>query len=415
MKRIKAYEHRQYVILSTLLALFLLAFAFNRFVFNRSTVLINLQYENVVVTVDGQTTELEKIDEDTYKFITTPGRHTISISSGTEVNHKEVIQALRGRAVQITPTLTLSSTPASDVVGQASFLSYDESQNTLYFLGRDLTTLVRYNLDSGEKVAISDPIFRQNHTLEWVADHRGVITKDDKNIWYFFDFTKLDFVSSQFKLLANPNVLDIKYDEAHDRLGFIEYRDDKPIFGEASVGMQNKNVLAILDKISAPNFVWSTLGTKIAITDDPLYNKANLFIYDLATDSLASINAKNVSRTKFSQNDEYLLVEENETALPVLLVINPISGEKKELLKLAVKGAFLWHNDSEHITALTIADTGESQLIKYNLKTGATQKYESSPNITSLVENIYLTNNEKTLHFVSNNTLYSFPLTISAE
>ena len=395
----KDYEHRQYVILSTLLAIFLLAFAFNRLIFNRSTVLIHLQYANAEVTVDGQSTQLEQIDADTYKFVTTPGKHTVTITAGQEVNHKEVVRVLRARATEITPTLTIASSPESNVVGQAAFLSFDKSSNTLFYLGRDLTTLVRYNLTTSEKVAISDPIFKRNTNLEWIADHKAVI----------------DFVNYQFKPLAEPNVIDIKYDQTHDRLGFIEYRDNAPVFGVATIGMQDKNILAVLNKISAPSFTWSSLGTKIAITDDPLYNKGNLFIYDLAIDSLYSINAKSVTKTRFSQNDEYLLVEENDTSLPVLNLINPSNGEVKELFKLANSGAFTWHDDSQYITALIITDNGTSQLVKYNLETGESLAYDSSPSINNVVENMYLTNNESTLHFVSNNTLYSFPLNISGK
>ncbi|GEM_PF-3293871 len=409
----KEYKHRQYVILSTLLAVFLLALAVNRFILNRSTILINLQYQEVEILIDGQEVSLAQIDEDTFKFVTIPGKHTISIMSGQEVNHKEVIEAPRGRTVEITPTVTIASNPESDVVGQATYLSYDRATNTLYYLGRDLTTLVRYNLDTGEKVAISDPIFKRNSDLEWITSHKAVITKDSKNIWYIFDFTKPDFVNSEFKLLADPNVLDIKYDATHNRLGFVEFRDNEPVFGTADTGMNNKNILAVLDKLSAPEFVWSKAGTKIAVIDNPLYSKGNLFIYDLAIDQLYSANAKSVSKASFSPNGAYLVAEENDTALPVLVLINPDTGESDELFTLAKSGAFVWHDDSNFLTVQAIDDNGNSQLIKFNVSSKEVQLYESSPTITNNIEHIYLTNDESTLHFVSNNTLYSFPLKLA--
>lgn len=406
----KDYQHHQYVILSFVVAIALLAYAFNRYILNRSVIVVNVAYPNVTLSLDGQTLSPTQLDQDSYKFVTIPGKHTLTIQSGDEINHRQVITARAGFTLELTPALTIAPNPESDVVGDVSFISQSSDNTQLFYLGRNDTMLVLYDIPTRIRTAISDPVFRNIVKLKWSADHHSVITQDSTKSWYFFDFSKRDFINADFHLIANASVFDVEYDPQHERVGLIEFRDNKPVFAVADIGLKQKTVLIRLDDLQAPHISWAPNGRLVAFVDEAVTGIPNLFFYDLAEDKLIKSNLSDVTRVSFAPDSTKALVESGKGSHPTLKSFDIVATTATDLGRLAVPGATVWQNDSQHLTALISNSESAAQLSIISVADATVNPYRTSLAISKPIETIFLSDNADTLYFVSDKRLYSFPL-----
>lgn len=413
LKRITAkdYEHRQYVILSAVIGILLLAFAFNRLILRRSIILLTIAQPGVEVTVDGAQTNLERVDENTYRLVTIPGKHTVSITADGSINHKEVIQTKAASTTAVTPALSIAPNPASSEVGTVKYIAQSKDKQYLYYLGQNGKTLVRYSIENGNKIAISDPVFRNIVDLSWESNFESVVIKDGKSNWYTFDFHKLDFINSKFINLADPSLLDIAHDpvgdkENHNRIGYIEYRDNTPVFGIATPGLDNKQVLVVLSDLKSPSFVWSPNGNSVALLEDTRYTKNNLLIYDLATDSLVNIPTINEAvQISFSDDGTSLLVSD---ANKNIILYDTTARQSKEIGQLTAVGAATWL-DNNTILAV-IEEDGRKGIVEMDKEGNIGRIYSNSPELSSEVGAFFTDSKNKVLLFTIDSSLYTFPL-----
>lgn len=404
----KKYKNHQLAILSATIALMVLAYTFNRYVLNRSTIIVNVAYPDVTLSLDGQQLSPKQLDQDSYQFTTIPGRHTLTIKSGDDINHRQLITARPGFTLELTPALSIAPNPESDQVGPVEFSSQSSDLTRLYYLGQNSSTLIQYDIPTRLRSFISDPVFRNIRQLRWAPDHQDVIVQDNSNNWYFFDFTKPNFVNSEFRLIAGPSVLDVDYDPTHDRVGLIEYRDNTPVFAVADAGLDQKTVLVVLEKMRSPKLFWSPNGRTVALIDQKDAQNNQLYFYYLGENRLVDSGLANINRVTFSPNSNWALAESNSSQ-PQTTLYNLGDGNSKQLVKLAEIGAAVWHKDSEYLTTLALVNN-DPTLVKINVNNSEPVPYKNSLELTDPIETIFLSDNEDTLYFMSDHQLYSFPL-----
>lgn len=411
IKRITAkdYVHRQYVVLSAVLGLFIIAFAFNRLLFNRSTIVIHITQKDAVITVDGEKTTPKDLGDNRYAVTVLPGKHTISITAEGAINHKELVEARAGRSQEITPALTIAPDAQSNVIGPIAYSSYDpdhEAGAALFYLGNNGHGLMRYLIDDGSKIALSDPVFRNITQLSWAFDHASVIVRNLKNSWFYFDFRKRDFINSEFQLIGDPTNLDIAFDPTSPRVGFVGYRDSVLVFGVANPRLEQPNILTKLDSLRSPRITWSPSGTAVVLLDDTSFNQQNVTIYDLATNHLSKLEqASNIDYVSYSPDGLHLLLVKPDGHA---LLYNTKTAEITTFATLVQPKTVTWlTNDT--VIALITSQEG-TQLVTIQIDTLAVTPYGATPAVSGEIVAMYANADKDVLYFISNDILYTFPL-----
>lgn len=403
------YQHRQLVILSAVLGLFVIAFAFNRLLFNRSTIVIHITQPNVTISVDGEKTAPKNLGDNRYEIKVLPGKHTIAITAEGAINHKEVIEAKAGRSQEITPALTIAPDAQSDAIGPIAYSSYDPNDPdgpSLFYLGSHGHALMQYKVNDGSKLALSDPVFRTITQFSWSYDHKSVIVRNIKNNWFYFDFRKRDFVRSEFQLISDPTNLDIQLDPTGPRAGFVGYRDGVLVFGVANPRLEGQTILTKLEKLHSPRIIWSPKGTAVLLVDDASFGQQNVTLYDLAANQLTKIEtANNIDFATYSPDGEHLiLVQQNAQAQ--LYTIS--TGKLDTFATLAQVKSLAWLDNNTVIALTRPQDSPELVTIKTD--TLAVTPYGATPVVAGEVVAFYANASKKILYFVSNDILYTFPL-----
>lgn len=401
--------HRQLTILSAVIGLCIIAFTFNRLVFNRSTIIIHITQPDVTINVDGEKAALKDLGDNRYAVTVLPGKHTITITADGAINHKEVVEAKAGRSQEITPALTIAPDAHSDVIGPIAFTTYDANFTggpALFYLGNNGHSLMQYMINGGAKLALSDPVFNNITQLSWAYDHSSVIVRNLRNNWFYFDFRKRDFVNSEFQLISDPSNLDIQFDPTALRVGFVGYHDGVLVFGVANPRLEEKNVLTKLDKLHSPHIVWSPTGTLVALQDDASFDQHNVTLYDLAANTLRTVDsATGIENISFSPDGgKMLLAKADGSAYMYTIATNELTS----FATLTQPKSVNWIDANTVIALIQSNDTPE--LVTIQVDTHAVSPYGATPSIDGDVVGFYANTTEKVLYFVSNSILYTFPL-----
>lgn len=403
------YMHNRYVILSAVLGLFLIAFVFNRLLFSRSTIIINISQPDVTITVDGEKTTPKDLGDNRYAFTVLPGKHTVAITAEGAINHKEIVEVRAGRTQEITPALTIAPDAHSDAIGPISYTSYDADHTNgpaLFYLGNSGHSLMQYAIESGNKLALSDPVFKGITQLSWAHDHASVVVRNVKNNWFYFDFRKRDFLNSEFHLIGDPTNLDIAFDPTAPRIGFVGYRDGVLVFGVANPRLEESTILTKVEHLRSPKITWSPSGTAVTLLDDVSFDQYNVTLYDLAANKLTRLDsAANIDYVTYSPDGTRLILvaQDGQASL-----YNLETAEITPFATLAQAKSVSWLTN-ETVIAL-IKNQGAPELVTIQVDTLAVTPYGASPVIKGDIVAFYANVEKRILYFVSNDILYTFPL-----
>lgn len=401
--------HRRYVVLSAVLGIFIIAFTFNRLLFNRSTIVIHITQNDAVITVDGEKTSPKDLGDNRYSVSVLPGKHTVAITAEGAINHKEIVEAKAGRTQEITPALSIAPDAQSDAIGPVAYSSYDPNHTdgpVLFYLGNNGHGLMRYHVGDGTKIALSDPVFRNITQLSWAFDHASVIVRNLKNSWFYFDFRKRDFINAEFQLIGDPTNLDVQFDPTAPRVGFVGYRDGVLVFGVANPRLENPEILTKLDTLRAPRIFWSPSGTAVTLLDDTSFNQQNVTLYDLAANRLTKIeSATNIEHVSYSPDATHLILVRSDGHA---LLYNTLTEEISTFATLVQPKTVSWLTNNS-VIALVAGQAG-NELATIQIDTLAVTPYGATPVISGDVVAMYANTASNVLYFISNDILYTFPL-----
>ena len=394
---------RQVGVAITVFLLLFISVGYYIYLNNRGGILILDKSSDLSVSLNGTDTRTSLTSKGSFIRVY-PGEYRVTLTKPHYLPFTIDINLAKGQTVAIRPAYAIVPTAEQAAQSTIDFVRPAADQKSVFYLGNKRSTIHRFELSSNSPAPLTNSPLQAVSDVQWSSDPTVALITQSDGV-YLHEIPKYDFQNQILLRLGGNELISPIWDPNNPgRIAFAY----APASGEHSLVFADKRLATLERKadiaaIANPKLVWSSNDAYIALiarSSDSYLN--NVWIYTTANGNLEQLTTVgDVTNASFSPNSDILLYETSDG----LSVIKVGSNQAKSL---GVKGQVAkaaWRDNSSFF----LPNPSRNSLSIFSLD-GSSKDIPFSFADTLAIQGMYYYNQNNTLIFFTNTTIYTVSL-----